>query len=99
MHAQDVSERVRLEEELQRLREEIEERAEERLARGADSGLTFREVTVLTLMARGKSDKEIAALLGLSPFTVNKHASNLVRKLAARSRTEAAARAVREGII
>ena len=99
MHVQDVSERKRMEEELQLLREEIEERAEARLARGADCGLTFREITVLNLMARGKPDKEIAGLLGLSPFTVNKHSSNLLRKLGARSRAEAAARAVREGII
>ena len=99
VHALDVSERKRLEEELQRLREETETAAEEGVKRASEYGLTFREVTVLSLIARGKSDKEIAALLGLSPFTVNKHSSNLVRKLGARSRSQAAARAVREGII
>ena len=99
IHALDVSERKRLEEELQRLREETEAEAEEGVKRASEYGLTFREVTVLSLIARGKSDKEIAALLGLSPFTVNKHSSNLVRKLRARSRSQAAARAVREGII
>jgi PAS domain S-box-containing protein len=99
MHAQDVSERKRLEEELQLLREEIEERAEAALARGGDYGLTFREITVLNLAARGKPDREIAGLLGLSPFTVNKHSASLVRKLGARTRTEAVARAVRAGII
>jgi len=88
-----------MEEELQRLREEIEARAEEGIDRAAQYALTFREITVLSLIARGNSDKEIADLLGLSPFTVNKHSSNLVRKMRARSRTEAAARAVREGII
>jgi PAS domain S-box-containing protein len=99
MHVLDVSARKQLEEELQLLREEIEAQAEERLERGVDYGLTFREITVLSLMARGKSDKEIAGLLGLSPFTVNKHASNLTRKMEARSRTEAVARAVRCGVI
>ncbi len=69
------------------------------MARAVGFGLTFREVTVLSLIARGKSDKEIAVLLGLSPFTVNKHSANLVRKLGARSRSQAAALAVREGII
>ncbi|MCH7719349.1 MAG: PAS domain S-box protein, partial [Chloroflexi bacterium] len=99
IHILDVSERKRLEEELQRLREETEAKAEEGVKRASEYGLTFREVTVLSLIAGGKSDKEIAALLGLSPFTVNKHSSNLVRKLGARSRSQAAARAVREGII
>ncbi|MCH7809131.1 MAG: PAS domain S-box protein [Chloroflexi bacterium] len=99
VHVLDVSERKRLEEELQRLREEIEAQAEEGVKRASGCGLTFREITVLSLIARGQSDREIAALLGLSRFTVNKHSSNLVHKLGARSRTEAAARAVREGII
>jgi len=99
IHALDVSERKRLEEELQRLREETEAEAEESVKRASEYGLTFREITVLSLIARGKSDKEIAVLLGLSPFTVNKHSSNLVRKLGARSRSQAAARAVREYII
>ncbi len=99
VHILDVSERKRLEEELQRLREETEAQAEEGMGRAAGFGLTFREITVLNLIARGKSDKEIAALLGLSPFTVNKHSSNLVRKLGARSRSQAVARAVRDYII
>ena len=99
IHVLDVSERKRLEEELQSLREETEAKAEEGVKRASEYGLTFREVTVLSLIARGKSDKEIAALLGLSPFTVNKHSSNLVRKLGAHSRSQAAARAVRDGII
>lgn len=99
VHILDITERKRLEEELQRLREEAEAQAEQALNRGSEYGLTFREITVLSLIARGKSDKEIAALLGLSPFTVNKHSSHLVRKLGSRSRSQAAARAVREGII
>jgi len=99
VHILDISEQKRLEEELQRLREETEAEAEEAVKRASEYGLTFREVTVLSLIARGKSDKEIAFLLGLSPFTVNKHSANLVRKLDARSRSQAAALAVREGII
>ncbi len=99
MHLLDVTERRRMEAELQRLREETEARAEEGVKRAAEYGLTFREISVLSLISRGKSDKEIAVLLGLSPFTVNKHSSNLVHKMGARSRSQAAARAVREGII
>lgn len=99
VHIVDITKRKCLEEELQRLREETEAQAEEGVKRASEYGLTFREITVLSLIARGKSDREIAALLGLSPFTVNKHSSNLVRKMGARSRSQAAARAVREGII
>lgn len=99
VHTLDITERKRLENEVRYLREEAEEQAEEGMARAAGFGLTFREVTVLSLIARGKSDKEIASLLGLSPFTVNKHSSNIVRKLGARSRSQAVARAVREDII
>ena len=99
IHILDVTEHKRIEEELQHLREETEAEAEEGVKRASEYGLTFREVTVLSLIARGKSDREIAVLLGLSPFTVNKHSSNLVRKLEARSRSQAAALAVREGII
>jgi PAS domain S-box-containing protein len=99
VHILDITKRKRLEEELQHLREETEAQAEEGVQRASEYGLTFREITVLSLIARGKSDKEIAGLLGLSPFTVNKHSSNLVRKMGSRSRSQAAARAVREGII
>jgi PAS domain S-box-containing protein len=99
IHVLDISERKRLEEELQRVREETEAEAEEGVKRASEYGLTFREITVLSLIARGKSDKEIAMLLGLSRYTVNKHSSNLVRKLGSRSRSQAAALAVRESII
>ncbi|MCH7953919.1 MAG: PAS domain S-box protein, partial [Chloroflexi bacterium] len=58
IHILDVSERKRLEEELQRLREETEAKAEEGVKRASEYGLTFREVTVLSLIAGGKSDKE-----------------------------------------
>lgn len=99
VHVTDVSEQKRMEAELQTLREEVESQAEERQAAGSEFGLTFRELTVLGLIARGKSDKEIASLLGVSPFTVNKQSASAVRKLNARSRSEAVATAIRAGII
>jgi len=61
--------------------------------------LTFREFTTLDLIANGLSDKEISAKLGCSRFTVNKHVASILAKLGARSRTEAAVRAVREGLL
>jgi DNA-binding NarL/FixJ family response regulator len=68
-------------------------------ARQGSYGLTFREFTVLELMARGAADKEIASQLGVSVFTVNKHVSHILRKMGASSRTEASTRTLREGLV
>ena len=62
-------------------------------------GLTLRELTVLRLLAEGKSDKEIAHELQISPLTVHKHVSNILAKMNAGSRTEASMRAFREGLV
>jgi DNA-binding CsgD family transcriptional regulator/tetratricopeptide (TPR) repeat protein len=50
-------------------------------------GVTARESEVLRLVAEGRSNKEIAAVLYLSPRTVEKHVESLLRKTGARSRT------------
>ncbi len=57
-------------------------------------GLTEREAEVLAWVARGRSDVEIAALLSISPRTVDKHLEHLFRKLDVHSRAEAVARAM-----
>ena len=62
-------------------------------------GLTEREYQVLTLMVEGLCDKEIAVPLGISRFTVNKHVRAVMGKMEASSRTEAAVRAIRMGIV
>src|SRR4051812_7194208 len=62
-------------------------------------GLTVAEFRVLDRMTEGLADKEIAAQLGSPRFTVNKHVTNILAKMAARSRTEAAVRAIREGLL
>jgi len=54
---------------------------------------------VLQGMADGLADKEIGLALGVSRFTVNKHVCNILRKMGAASRTEAAVRALRMGLI
>ena len=54
-------------------------------------GLTAREVEVLRLVARGRSNPEIAAALVLSEKTVARHLSNIFTKLDVTSRTAAAA--------
>ena len=51
-------------------------------------GITGRQADVLRLVAEGCSNKEIAARLHLSPRTVEKHVEGLLRKTAARSRTQ-----------
>ena len=95
----DIAERRRAEEALRKAREELEARVENIAERGDRYGLTFRELTVLSLVARGKSDKEVATLIGLRPRTVSKHVENIRVKMSASSRTEAGVRAVREGIV
>lgn len=54
-------------------------------------GLTMRELEVLDLIAKGFSNKRIAAALFLSIHTVKRHVANITSKLGARSRAEAAA--------
>lgn len=61
--------------------------------------LTSREDTILRLLANGLTDKEIASELGVSAFTVHKHVSNILHKMKASGRTEAAVRAQREGLV
>src|SRR3954447_15034659 len=60
--------------------------------------LSEREREVLSLMASGATNKEIAERLFLSPHTVKEHTSSLYRKLGARNRAEAVRRADRLGL-
>jgi DNA-binding NarL/FixJ family response regulator/tetratricopeptide (TPR) repeat protein len=62
------------------------------------AGLTAREREVLRLLAAGRSNREIAAELFIAPKTASVHVSNILGKLGAASRTEAAAIAHREGV-
>ena len=61
--------------------------------------LTSRETTVLSLLAEGAANKEIAARLGISEHTVKFHVSSILSKLGAATRTEAVTRGYREGLI
>ena len=79
--------------------EELEGKVERQMVRKNPYGLTFREFTVLNLVAAGVADKEVADRLSLSIFTVNKHVANILGKMNALSRTEAAVRAQREGLL
>lgn len=61
--------------------------------------LTFREVEVLTLIARGLRLKDVAHELGISIHTVGDHVKNLYRKLQVSNRAEATLQAARRGLI
>lgn len=63
------------------------------------SGLTERELELLQLLAEGRSNKDIALALALSENTVKYHIKNILQKLSVHNRTEAAARAVRTGLV
>jgi DNA-binding CsgD family transcriptional regulator/tetratricopeptide (TPR) repeat protein len=63
------------------------------------SGLTARELDVLRLVATGMRNSQIAERLVVSPKTVDHHVSAILSKLGVKTRTEAAARANRLGII
>ncbi len=63
------------------------------------AALTSREREVLRLIAAGRSNREIASVLFIAPKTASVHVSNILGKLGAASRTEAAAIAHREGLV
>lgn len=62
-------------------------------------GVSERELEVLQLLAAGRSNKEIANHLNVSPNTVKTHVAKLFEKLEARRRTEAISRARELGMI
>lgn len=74
----------------------VAERLSQRLQRQA---LTNREREVLVLLVKGRSNKEIAAALGISDETAKSHLKTLFTKLGVRDRTDAAISAIRHGIV
>lgn len=73
-----------------------------RLARegpARESDLTAREREVLQLVAAGKTNREVAQELFLSPHTVNFHMKHILQKLHLRNRAQAVAYAVRTGLV
>lgn len=63
------------------------------------SPLSPRELEVLRLIADGKSNKDIALQLNISLSTVKTHIEDLLKKLAANDRTQAAVKALRQGLL
>ena len=64
---------------------------------GADAPLSQRESQVIALLAAGRENAEMAAALGVSVHTVERHVANIFRKLGVRNRAEATAWAHRHG--
>ena len=65
----------------------------------ASLGISPRELTVLYELAAGRSNKEIAAQLNISPNTVKTHVSRLFEKLGAERRTDAINKARQLGLV
>lgn len=65
----------------------------------ATLGISPRELAVLREIAAGRSNREIAATLGVSPNTIKTHVARLFDKLEARRRTDVIARARTLGLI
>ncbi len=61
--------------------------------------LTEREREVLQLLAEGKSNKEVAGVLNVSPYTVETHRTNLMQKLGLHNTAEIVLYAVKKGIV
>ena len=74
----------------------IAEHLAERMAR---SNLTGRELSVLEMLAKGLTNKEIGSMLKISENTVRNHVISIIEKLEVSDRTEAATTAIQRGII
>ena len=70
-----------------------------RKRRRGDHGLTSREVEVLRLIARGRSNREIASALVISERTVARHVQNIFAKLGVSSRASASVFAAEHGLL
>jgi DNA-binding NarL/FixJ family response regulator len=70
-----------------------------RMAAATPAILTPRQLEILTLIAGGRTNKEIAVALGIRERTVKFHVAALFQKLCAVSRTEALVVAIRRGLV
>ncbi|MGI8772918.1 MAG: response regulator [Acidobacteriaceae bacterium] len=75
---------------------QIATRLAERMMR---SSLTARELEIVEMIAKGLTNKQIAAVLDISDNTVRNHVNSIMEKLEVSDRTEAATTAIQQGII
>lgn len=67
--------------------------------KASHANLTEREYEVLKLVVDGKSNSEIADILKISEHTAKAHVCNIIQKLVVDDRTQAAVKAIKEGIV
>jgi two-component system, NarL family, response regulator NreC len=67
--------------------------------KGAENPLSIREKEVLRLLAEGKSSKEIAGVLSISIYTVERHRANVMRKLKVKKNTELVKYAINHDLV
>ena len=67
--------------------------------RNSHANLTQREYEVLKLVVDGKSNNEIAEILCISEHTAKAHVCNIIQKLVVDDRTQAAVKAIKEGLV
>lgn len=67
--------------------------------RSQHANLTEREYEVLKLVVDGKSNNDIANLLSISEHTAKAHVCNIIQKLVVDDRTQAAVKAIKEGLV
>lgn len=84
---------------LTKLLTEFRQLANEKQLVSSEHGLTQRELEIVSLIARGKSNKDIAAKLYISEKTVKNHVSNILKKMGLGDRTQVAIYALQKGLI
>jgi DNA-binding NarL/FixJ family response regulator len=70
-----------------------------RLAQEPEPALTTRELEVLQLIVHGKSNKDIAVVLGLSANTIAVHRANIMQTLGIHNTAELVVHAIRRGLV
>ena len=102
VHSDKLAETIR---EARRGRAMIDSAAAQALVASANGSpnpgddLTVREREILVLLVEGKTNKEIAGQLDLSPGTVRFHVSNILSKMGVNNRTEAVSLALQQGMV
>ena len=88
------------EEIIENIKKELSNKFDEKLINFDEgSELTERETSVLKLVAKGKTNKEISKNLKISEHTVKAYISHILRKLGVEDRTQAAVKAIQCNIL
>ena len=82
-----------------KLAEDYSRQLQGKVRQDSYDSLTDREKEILQLVAEGKTTKEIAALLNVSPYTVETHRTHIMHKLSLRNTAELVLYAVRKKIV